>query len=120
LDKSLGKAMKMNDCEVITDKVGRLPACTMPFFDRRAGITNYPTLPQGDHHRTCAIGLDKINHNAASVNLDPVIIRDAMRLLDRYCVVTWGFGGTVTFRGTEFELTNPAEGLTRRDMLSRA
>ena len=114
-DGSLGMHIETNDCKVILGNVERLPPSITSFFESR---TDSHTFPQGTRHGTCAIGLDKLEHNIAMLDLDPLGIRYLLRILVYTCVVTWGIGGTATWHGAELVLTNPAEGLTEGTCLA--
>lgn len=117
-EESLGTGIDFRDCVVLLNKVALLPAYVMSFYDSTIGFTNSPTFPQGDHHNTCAIGLDKLDSTQEFLPLDPEVLRDVMRLIIRSCVVTRQTGGTIAFRGLEIVVTNPAEGLTEGTCLA--
>jgi len=117
-EESLGTGIDVRDCIVLWDKVAHLPAYVMPFYHRTTGFTTSPTFPQGDHHNTCAIGLDKTDSAREFLPLDPEVLRDVIRLIIQSCVVTRQTGGTIAFHGLEIVVTNPAEGLTEGTCLA--
>lgn len=117
-EESLGTGIAVRDCVVLWNKVALLPSFVVPFYHRTTGFTTSPTFPQGDHHNTCAIGLDKTDSTQEFLPLDPDVLRDVIRLIIRSCVVTRHTGGTIAFRGLEIVVTNPAEGLTEGTCLA--